>query len=132
MAFDCVYSMPKAWKTSAETIWKMDDLEEFAQYVYVQVPPDAVAFGQGVPELLSLIDRDTHLHTTEWSYLNMPLDTMEKVRNLLEDQEWFFCSLSSLWYMQNYYPDVTDHFYLHEEFQYNGIQFGFFRKNNEV
>ena len=131
MAFDSVYSMPQAWKVSAETIWKRDELKEFADYIYVQVPPDAVSFGEGVPELMSLIDRDTHLHSTEWSYLNMPLDTMEKIRYELEDEQWFFCSLKSLWYLQENYPGLTDGFYLHEEFEYNGEKFGFFRANEE-
>lgn len=128
MAFDSIYSMPKAWKTSAETVWKKKELMEFAEYVYVQVPPDAVSFGEGVPELMALIDRDTHLHTTEWSYLNMPLDTMERIRYDLEDEQWFFCSLYSLWYLQENYPGLTDHFVLHEEFEYNGVKFGFFRR----
>ncbi|MDE6203772.1 MAG: hypothetical protein K2G19_09895 [Lachnospiraceae bacterium] len=127
MAFDGIYSMPKAWKTSAETVWKRDELMEFAQYVYVQIPPDAVSFGEGVPELMSMIDRDTHLHSTEWSYLNMPLDTMEEIRYALENEEWFFCSLDSLHYMQTNYPGLTDNFYLHEEMEYNGVKFGFFR-----
>lgn len=129
MAFDCVYSMPGAWKTSSETIWKMDELKEFAQTVWVQIPPDAVSFGEGVPELMALIDRDTHLHTTEWSYLNMPLDTMEWARNELENTEWFFCSTYSLWYLQTYYPGLSDKFYLHELFEYNGAEFAFFRAN---
>ena len=55
MAFDSIYSMPKAWKTSAETIWKRDELLEFTEYVYEQIPPDAVSFGEGVPELMSMI-----------------------------------------------------------------------------
>ncbi len=129
MAFDCVYSAPKAWKASAQTVWKRDELMEFAQYVYNQVPPDAVSFGEGVPELMSMTDRDTNLHTTEWSYLNMPLDTMERVRDRLDEEQWFFCSLYSLWYLQENYPGLTDNFYLHEEFEYNGAKFGFFRKN---
>lgn len=129
MAFDCIYSMPKAWKTSSETVWKMDELKEFAQKVWVQVPPDAVSFGEGVPELMALIDRDTHLHTTEWSYLNMPLDTMEWARNELENTEWFFCSTYSLWYLQTNYPGLTDKFYMHEQFEYNGAEFAFFRAN---
>lgn len=129
MAFDSIYSMPKAWKTSSETIWKMDELKEFAEYVWVQIPPDAVSFGEGVPELMALIDRDTHLHSTEWSYLNMPLDTMEWARNELENAEWFFCSSYSLWYLQTYYPGLSDKFYLHEQFEYNGAEFVFFRAN---
>ncbi len=129
MAFDSVYSMPKAFKTSAETIWKRDELMEFAQYVYFQIPPDAVSFGEGVPELMSMIDRDTHLHTTEWSYRNMPLDTMERIRYGLEGEEWFFCCLKSLSDMQDHYPGLTDNYYLHEEFEYNGEKFGFFRIN---
>lgn len=132
MAFDSVYSMPKAWKTSSETIWKRDELVEFAGRIYDQIPPDAVSFGEGVPELMSIIDRDTHLHTTEWSYLNMPLDTMERIRYELEDEPWFFCSLKSLWYLQENYPGLTEHFYLHEEFEYNGEKFGFFRANEEA
>lgn len=104
---------------------------EFAQYVYVQIPPDAASFGEGVPELMALIDRDTHMHTTEWSYLNMPLDTMERIRYDLEEVPYFFCSLTSLWYMQEEYPGLTDHFYLHEEFEYNGVKFGFFRANEQ-
>lgn len=128
MAFDSVYSIPKAWKTAEETVWQTDDLEEFAQYIWVQIPPDAMAFGEGVPELMAMIDRDTHLHTTEWSYKNMPLDTMEDIRYELEDEQWFFCNLASLWEMQSYYPGLTDHFYLHEEFEYNGAKFAFYRK----
>ena len=128
MAFDSIYSMPKAWKTSSETIWKRDELIEFTEHIYNQIPPDAVSFGEGVPELMSLIDRDTHLHTTEWSYLNMPLDTMEEIRHDLEDEQWFFCSLYSLWYLQDNYPGLTDHFVLHETFEYNGAEFAFYRK----
>ena len=128
MAFDSIYSMPKAWKTSSETIWKRDELIEFTEHIYNQIPPDAVSFGEGVPELMSLIDRDTHLHTTEWSYLNMPLDTMEEIRHDLEDEQWFFCSLYSLWYLQDNYPGLTDHFVLHETFEYNGMEFAFYRK----
>ena len=124
MAFDSIYSMPKAWKASSETIWKRDELVEFAQYVWVQVPPDAAAFGEGVPELMSMIDRDTHVHSTEWSYLNMPWYEMES-------QPYFFCQLTSLWYMQEEYPGLSDHFYLHEEFEYNGVKFGFFRAIEE-
>ena len=121
--------MPKAWKTSAETIWKRDELLEFAEYVWIQVPPDAVSFGEGVPELMALVDRDTHLHSTEWSYLNMPLDTMEWARQKVEDEKWFFCSSTSLWYMQTYYPGLTEHFRLHEEFEYHGAKFDFYMAN---
>lgn len=128
MAFDSIYSMPKAWKTSAETIWKRDELLKFTEYVYEQIPPDAVSFGEGVPELMSMIDRDTHLHTTEWSYLNMPLDTMEEIRYQLEDEQWFFCSMYSLYYMQTYYPGLSDQFILHEVMEYNGAEFGFYRR----
>lgn len=128
MAFDSIYSMPKAWKTSSETIWKRDELIEFTEHIYNQIPPDAVSFGEGVPELMSLIDRDTHLHTTEWSYLNMPLDTMEEIRHDLEDEPWFFCSQYSLWYLQENYPGLTDHFALHETFEYNGTEFAFYRR----
>lgn len=128
MAFDSVYSMPKAWKTAEETIWQTDDLKEFVQYIWVQVPPDATAFGEGVPEIMAMIDRDTHLHTTEWSYRNMPLDTMEDIRYELEDKQWFFCNTASLWEMQTHYPGLTDQFYAHESFEYNGAQFAFFRK----
>lgn len=128
MAFDSIYSMPKAWKTSSETIWKRDELKEFTEHIYYQIPPDAVSFGEGVPELMSLIDRDTHLHTTEWSYLNMPLDTMEEIRYDLEDEQWFFCSQYSLWYLQENYPGLTDHFVLHETFEYNGAEFAFYRR----
>lgn len=131
MAFDSIYSMPKAWKTSSETIWKRDELMEFAQYVYVQIPPDAAAFGEGVPELMSIIDRDVHVHSTEWSYLNMPLDTMERIRYEMESQPYFFCNLTSLWYMQEEYPGLSEQFYLHEEFEYNGVKFGFFRAVEE-
>ncbi len=132
MAFDGIYSMPGAWKTSRETIWKRQELVEFAGQIWVQVPPDAVSFGEGVPELMSMVDRDVHLHSTEWSYLNMPLDTMEWIRNELEDEPWFFCSMKSLWYLQENYPGLTDGFYLHEEFEYNGEKFGFFRANPEM
>lgn len=131
MAFDSLYSMPSAWKKSAETIWKRDELVEFAEYIWIQIPPNAKSFGEGVPELMALIDRDTHLHTTEWSYRNTPLDTMEMVRKDLEDEEWFFCSTASLYYMQCEYPGLTDHFYLHETFEYNGAEFAFFRKTEE-
>lgn len=131
MAFDSLYSMPSAWKKSAETIWKRDELAEFAEHIWIQIPPDAKSFGEGVPELMALIDRDTHLHTTEWSYRNTPLDTMEMVRKDLEDEEWFFCSTASLYYMQCEYPGLTDHFYVHEEFEYNGAQFAFFRRIEE-
>ena len=78
---------------------------------------------------MSLIDRDTHLHTTEWSYLNMPLDTMEEIRYDLDDEQWFFCSLYSLWYLQDNYPGLTDHFVLHETFEYNGVEFAFYKKD---
>ena len=128
MAFDGIYSMPKAWKKSSETIWKRDELMEFAEYVYVQIPPDAMSFGEGVPELMSLIDRDTHLHTTEWSIGNTPPYTQEMVRHELEDEQWFFCSQRSLAYLQTDYPGLTDHFIMHEVFEYNGYEFAFYRK----
>lgn len=132
MAFDGIYSMPGAWKASRETIWRRQELVEFAEELWVQIPPDAVSFGEGVPELMSMADRDVHLHSTEWSYLNMPLDTMEWVRYELEDEPWFFCCLKSLWYLQENYPGLTDGFYLHEEFEYDGEKFGFFRANPEA
>lgn len=131
MAFDCIYSMPKAWKTSSETIWKRAELQEFADYLYDQVPPDAVSFGEGVPEIMSMIDRDTHLHTTEWSYLNMPLDTMERNYDRTKGSQWIFCSLYSLWYLQENYPGLVDNYELHEQFEYNGAEFGFFVKLDE-
>ena len=52
-------------------------------------------------------------------------------RKKLEDEEWFFCSTASLYYMQCEYPGLTDHFYVHEEFEYNGAQFAFFRRIEE-
>lgn len=128
MAFDSVYSMPGAWKKSSETIWKREELVEFTQHIYYQIPPDAVAFGEGVPELMSMIDRDTHLHTTEWSYLNMPLDTMEEIRYELEKEHWFFCSLYSLHFLEQNFPGLTEGYVLHEEFEYNGDKFAFFVK----
>lgn len=129
MAFDCVYSMPGAIKTASETIWKRSDLQEFADYVWVQVPPDAVSFGEGVPELMSMVDRDTHLHCTEWSYLNMPLDTMGRIREEIDGAQWIFCSLKSLAYLQDNYPGLTDGYEVHEVFEYNGENFGFFVRN---
>lgn len=129
MAFDGIYSMPGAWKTSSETIWKRDELVEFAEQIYIQVPPDAISFGEGVPELMSLIDRDTHLHTSAWSITDIPLDTMGDVRYKLENEPWFFCSLYSLYYLQENYPGLTDDYFLNEIFEYNGTEFGFFIKN---
>lgn len=131
MAFDGIYSMPGAWNTSAETVWKRDELMEFAEYVSVQIPPDAVSFGEGVPELMSLIDRDTHLHTTDWSSPDMPLDTMERIRYNLENEQWVFCNLYSLHYLQENYPGLTDHYVLHEVLEYNETQFGFFMKDEK-
>lgn len=128
MAFDSLYSMPKAWKTSTQTIWKREELKEFAEYIWVQVPPDAKSFGEGVPELLSMVDRDTHLHTIEWSYRNTPRDTMEMVWNDLADEQWFFCSTASLYYLQCEFPGLTDQFYVQESFEYNGAEFAFFRR----
>lgn len=125
MAFDCVYSMPKAWKMSSETIWKRAELQEFMDYVYVQVPPDAVSFGEAVPEIMSMIDRDTHLHTTEWSYKNTPIETMERVRYGLEGEKWIFCNLYTLYLMQEEFPGLTDQYELREVFTYGGAEFGF-------
>lgn len=128
MAFDGIYSMPEAWKKSSETIWKRDELVEFAEYVYIQVPPNAVSFGEGIPELMALVDRDTHLHTTDWSAPDMPLDTMGDIRYKLEQEEWFFCSLYSLYYLQENYPGLTDGYILNEVFSYNDAEFGLFMK----
>lgn len=128
MAFDSIYSMPEAWKVSKEGIWKRKELEEFVQEIYYSLPPDAVSFGEGVPEMLSMIDRDTHLHTTEWSYRNMPLDTMEKIRYDLEDEEWLFCSMYSLWIMQEEFPGLTDQFDLVTTYEYNDNSFSIFKR----
>lgn len=128
MAFDSLYSMPGAWKASKDTIWKRQELVEFAEHIWVQIPPDAMSFGEGVPELMSLIDRDTHLHTMEWSYRNTPKETMKLVREILENEEWFFCSTASLYYLQCEFPGLTDRFYVHENFEYNGAEFAFFRR----
>lgn len=78
-----------------------------------------------------MIDRDTHLHTTEWSYLNMPLDTMERNYDRIKGSQWIFCSLYSLWYLQENYPGLVDNYELHEQFEYNGAEFGFFVKLDE-
>ena len=118
MSFDSIYSMPGAWKISKEGIWKRAELMEFAETVAERVPEDVVSWGEGIPELLSMVDRDTHLHTTEWSYRNTPLDTMEKVRYDLENEEWFFCNLYSLYLMQEEFPGLTDKFVLVDELQY--------------
>ena len=126
MSFDCVWSMPGAYAASRSTIWQRQDLISFAETVEVQVPPDAYAFGEGVPELMSLIDRDTHLHTTEWSLNSMPLDTMAYARKEMEGRPWFFCNMFSLYYMQENYPGLTDEYDLHELFEYNGAEFGLF------
>lgn len=126
MAFDCVYSMPKAYKASTETIWKREDLAEFARYVYVQVPPDAPAFGMGVPELMAIIDRDTHMHTTDWS--NVTDAVLDDVREELQEPQWFFGELLSVMQLQERYPEYDENYYVHEVFEYNGRQFGFFRK----
>ena len=126
MSFDCVWSMPGAYAASRSTIWQRQDLISFAETVEVQVPPDAYAFGEGVPELMSLIDRDTHLHTTEWSLNSMPLDTMAYARKEMEGRPWFFCNMFSLYYMQENYPGLTDEYDLHELFKYNGAEFGLF------
>ena len=128
MAFDSLYSMPSAWKKSSETIWKRDELLEFAQDVWLEIPPDAKSFGEGVPELLSMVDRDTHLHTTEWSYTNTPPETMKYVWNELADEQWFFCNSQSLYYLQCEFPGLTDHFFQHKIMEYNGVEFYFFTR----
>ena len=128
MSFDSLYSMPDAWKQSKETIWKRQELFEFAQNIGWSVEPTLASFGEGVPELLSMIDRDTYMHTTEWSYKNMPLDTMEKIRYDLEETNGFFCNMYSLWIMQEEFPGLTEQFELYDLYEYNGVQFGVFKK----
>ena len=128
MAFDSIYSIPGARKAAKETVWRRDELVEFAEEVASRVPENVVCWGEGVPELLSMVDRDTHLHTTEWSYRNTPIDTMEKVRYDLEKEEWFFCNLYSLWIMQEEFPGLTDNYALVDEFQYNNVYFGLYMK----
>ncbi|MCR5503289.1 MAG: hypothetical protein K6F53_09785 [Lachnospiraceae bacterium] len=126
MSFDGLVSIPGSVKAAKNTVWKRQELLEFTQHIYNQVPPGCFAFGEGVPELMSLIDRDTMLHTTEWSYLNMPLDTMAYARENLAGRPWMFCNLYSLSYLQENYPGLTDEYDLHEEFEYNGAQFALF------
>jgi len=131
MTFDSLYSMPKAWKASAETIWRRDELKAFAEQIYVEIPPDAVSFGEGVPELLSMVDRDTHLHTTEWSYRNMPFDTMKEIRYSIDDEKWLFCSQESLYYFQLECPGLTDHYNLHGMLEYDSRQFALWERIEE-
>ena len=126
MSFDSIWSMPGAYAASRSSIWQRQDLLDFAGEIAVQVPPDAYAFGEGVPELMSLVDRDTHLHTTEWSLNSMPLDTMAYARKEMEGRPWFFCNMFSLYYMQENYPGLTDEYDLHDLFEYNGAEFGLF------
>ena len=126
MSFDGIWSLPSAIHTARETIWKRSELMDFADGIWTQVPPDAYAFGEGVPELLSMIDRDTYLHTTEWSLNSMPLDTMEYARKEMEGRPWFFCNMFSLYYMQENYPGLTDSYDLHEIFRYGNAEFGLF------
>ena len=105
---------------------------KLAEDIYWDIPPTAASFGEGIPEILSMIDRDTHLHTTEWSYKNMPLDTMERIRYRLEGEQWIFCNLYSLWMLQENYPGLTDNYELGKIIEYNGAQFGLFTiKNGE-
>ena len=126
MSFDGIFSLPSAVRTDRETIWKRAELQAFAEEIRVQVPPDAWAFGEGVPELMSMIDRDTYLHTTEWSLNSMPLDTMEYARKEMEGRPWFFCNMFSLYYMQENYPGLTDEYDLHDLFRYGDAEFGLF------
>lgn len=132
LSVDSLYSIPESFRTAKETIWKREDMMKLAEDIYWDIPPMAVAFGEGVPEVLSIIDRTTHLHTTEWSYKNMPLDTMERIRNKLEGEQWIFCNLYSLWMLQENYPGLTDNYELGKIIEYNGAQFGLFTiKNGE-
>lgn len=131
MAFDGVYSMPNAYLVSKETIWNKQKLDEFAEHIYWAVPPDAPCFGMGVPEIMSVIERDPVIHTTDFSYPNMELDVMEKIRYDLENYEWFFCNTQSLWEMQNHFPGLTDQYVLWDEFHYGNYEFGFFKRIEE-
>jgi hypothetical protein len=53
---------------------------------------------------------------------------MEEIRYSLEDEKWFFCNMESLYYMQLEYPGLSDNYEVHEVFEYNGAEFGFFVK----
>lgn len=125
LAFDSLYSMPSAWKKSSETIWRRDAMQDFADYIALQVPPDAVAFGMAVPEIFSMIDRDTHLYTTDWGIHDMAINVLEDVRYELEDAQWIFCNMQSLYEMEQEFPGLSEQYELNELMEYNQYQFGF-------
>ena len=125
MAFDSVYSMPHAIRCAQDTIWRYDELQAFMEEIYVAVPPDAYAFGSGVPEIMSVIDRDTFLHSTDYSDIKYSIGVLDDLL-LIKDKPWFFCNINSLQEMLEYYPDLTDDFDLHDTYSYGNYTFGLF------
>lgn len=129
MFLDGIYYIPETFKNAKETIWNMAEYDEFTQYVYVQVPPQAYYIGEGVPELAAYLDRDPSLHCTEWSINNMPPKELCAVAQDIEESlpQWLFWNLASLSEMQTYAgPVVDDNYKLHEVMEFNGVEFGMF------
>ena len=125
MTFDGFYSMPNAFENNKRTIWNYEDLKEFSETIYWNVPPDCYAFGSGVPELLSVIDRNTMLHSTDYSDIMYSIKFLDDLKET-DNQPWFFCNLNSLVDMQEYYPNLTDNFEQHEIYKYAEYQFALY------
>ena len=134
MFVDSIYYLPKVYPAQRETVWKMDEFDEFAQEVYVQVPPMAYYVGEGVPELAAYLDRDPGIHCTEWSINNM---TNEEEAALWHDiteekPQWMFWNLASLAQAQENGPGFTDEYYrVNDLWEYGEAQFGFFVRKDE-
>ncbi len=129
MFIDSVYYLPESIRTAKETIWNMEDYDEFTHYIYEQVPPQAYYIGEGVPELAAYLDRDPSLHCTEWSINNMTPAELCAVGQKIEQElpQWIFINLASMAELQTHCgPVINDHYSMHEVMEYNGVEFAMF------
>ena len=134
MFVDSIYYLPQVYPAQRETVWKMDEFDEFAQHIYIQVPPMAYYVGEGVPELAAYLDRDPGVHCTEWSINNMTNEEEAALWNDITEEkpQWMFWNLASLAQAQENDPGFTDEYYrVNDLWEYGQAQFGFFIRNDE-
>ena len=134
MFVDSIYYLPQVYPAQRETVWKIDEFDEFAQSVYVQVPPMAYYVGEGVPELAAYLDRDPSVHCTEWSINNMTNEEEAALWNDITEQkpQWMFWNLASLAQAQENGPGFTDEYYrVNDLWEYGQAKFGFFIRKDE-
>ncbi len=110
------------------TAWQVKSLAKFAQETDGDMGEGTLAFGRGVPELLSVTGRDPGVHVIDWVDIMFDRNPiyLEHVNGQIQATDRFFAYQDSAALL----PASAD-FHIEKEYEYMGWKFALYRRNGD-